>query len=121
MIAVIDDDRSVREGLTNLLSSMDYQTRSYASAEAFLAESKLSEPSCLIVDVRMTGMTGIEMQAKARDAGLVAPVIFLTAHCDDNTRERAMSGGAYAFLCKPFDEDELLAVIASALGKAEPI
>jgi FixJ family two-component response regulator len=121
MIAVIDDDRSVRDGLTNLLSSMDYQTRSYASAEAFLDEANVSAPSCLIVDVRMTGMTGIEMQAKAREAGLVAPVIFLTAHCDDNTRERAMSGGAYAFLCKPFDEDELLAVIARALDKADPV
>lgn len=118
MIAVIDDDPFVRDGLKNLLLSIDHHAETYESAEDFLEAADKDRFSCVVADVRMGGITGIEMQDRLKSGGFRAPIIFLTAHCDETTRERALSGGAFAFLCKPFDEEELLVSIGSALGRS---
>ncbi len=114
VIAVVDDDPSVRNGLKNLLLSLGYGAATYESAEQFLAAADGKPHSCVVADVRMGGISGLEMQDRLREKKFAAPIIFLTAHCDEATRSRAMSSGAFAFLCKPFDEDELLLSIGSA-------
>lgn len=115
MIAVVDDDSAVREALCNLLDSVGHGNMSFGSAEELLGSTKKLSLRCMIVDVRMSGMTGLEMQNVLRQQGSTTPLIFLTAHCDEVTRERAFAGGALAFHCKPFDEDELLGSIEDAL------
>ncbi|VTZ65434.1 response regulator transcription factor [Sinorhizobium medicae] len=121
MIAVVDDDPFVRDGLKNLLLSIDHNATTFESAEDFLETADKDSVTCVVADVRMGGISGIEMQDCLKSTGFSAPIIFLTAHCDDATRIRALSGGAFAFLCKPFDEDELLASIGSALASIQRI
>ncbi|MFM0235988.1 response regulator transcription factor [Paraburkholderia sediminicola] len=116
LILIVDDDQYVRASLENLLESVGYSTQSAPSAEAFLASYQVDRGDCLILDVRMKMMTGLELQRKLNAMGRRTPIIFLTAHCDDDTRERALRGGASAFLCKPFKEDELLAAIDRAVS-----
>lgn len=114
LIIIVDDDVRVRASLENLLASVGYTTVSIPSAEAFLEGGHTSHGDCVILDVRMKGMTGLELQQRLKDQGYRTPIIFLTAHCDDDTRMRALRGGAFAFFGKPFDEEELLDAIAAA-------
>jgi FixJ family two-component response regulator len=117
MISIIDDDPSVRAATYNLVRSFGYVVHTFASAEAFLLSPQLAETSCAIVDVRMPGMSGIEMQAHLRAQGNRMPFIFITALADASVRTRAFEAGASGFLTKPFDKDTLIGCIDRALGR----
>src|SRR4029079_836660 len=98
MIAIIDDDQGVRVALERLLLSLGHDASAFDSAEQFLKWEKLRDPSCLITDVRMPGLTGIDLQDRLIDDGHRIPIIFMTAHSDDSVRARAMMAGAVCFL-----------------------
>jgi FixJ family two-component response regulator len=115
-IAVVDDDRAVNAALGNLLRSVGYAPLAFGSAEAFLASGQAETVECAIFDVRLTGISGLELQERLRAAGIGLPVIFATACADADVEERAMAGGAVAFLRKPVDVDELLGHIARILA-----
>lgn len=115
-IAVVDDDESVRQGLENLISSAGYEAELYASAEEFLASSEAGGAACLVLDLRMPGMGGLELQRRLAAEGRETPVIVVTAHGDDEARAESITAGAVAFLNKPFKEETLLSAIDSALA-----
>ena len=115
-IAVVDDDESVRQGLANLISSVGYEAELYASAEEFLASSEADGAACLVLDLRMPGMSGLELQRRLAAHSGGPPVIIITAHGDDEARAEALAAGAVAFLKKPFKEETLLGAISSALS-----
>ena len=117
IIVIVDDDRHVRSSLENLLDSAGFTTRSFATGQALLEVQAWADADCLILDVRMRGMSGLELQQQLLMAGNAVPIIFLTAQGDDETRARAMTDGAYAFFSKPFDEEELLAAIEAAIRR----
>jgi len=120
-IFVVDDDPSVRRGLERLLRAVGYRVETYASAEQFIERENLDGPGCLVVDVRMPGKGGLEVQQMLVERGSLLPIIFITGHGDVPTVVRAMKGGAVDFLLKPFDDEELLAAIHHALtGKRRP-
>jgi len=118
IIVIIDDDRHVRASLENLLDSAAYSTRSFAAGEALLAERGWVDADCLILDVRMKGMSGLELQQALLARGCRTPIVFLTAQGDEETRRRALAEGAHAFLTKPFDEDQLLTTLEAAVRSA---
>ena len=115
-IAVVDDDESVRQGLANLISSVGYEAELYASAEEFLASPEAGGAACLVLDLRMPGMSGLELQRRLATRGGGPPVIIITAHGDDEARAEALAAGAVAFLKKPFKEETILGAISSALS-----
>ena len=115
-VSVVDDDESVREALTGLLRSAGFGAEGYASAEGFLRSGRLDDTECLILDVRMPGMGGIELQRHLSAAGHKIPVIFITAHGDEQTRAQAFGANVVDFLAKPFSDEALLAAIDRALG-----
>jgi FixJ family two-component response regulator len=115
-IAVVDDDESVRQGLANLISSVGYEAELYASAEELLACPEAGEAACLVLDLRMPGMSGLELQRRLAAHSGGPPVIIITAHGDDEARAEALAAGAVAFLNKPFKEETLLGAISSALS-----
>lgn len=116
----VDDDFRVRESIESLVESAGYATLVFASAEEFLLSGKLGSATCLITDIRMPGMDGIELQRQIRLIRPELPVIFISAHYDDETRQRALEGGAVDFLCKPFDAADLLEVIQGVLPNSTP-
>jgi len=117
LISVVDDDESVRESIEGLMRSVGYAVRAYASAEAFLSSGHLGDTGCLILDVRMPGMDGIELHRHLLASGRAMPVIFITAHgSDERVRSRALANGAVDFLSKPLSEDELLSAVRKALS-----
>ena len=108
-IAVVDDDQSVREAIRSLLRSVGMVVDLFASAEEFLKKVSLKDTKCLILDVRMTGMSGLELQERLVSAHHEIPIIFITAHASDTeARTRAMQAGAVDFLHKPFNDEALL-------------
>src|SRR5262249_8152314 len=115
VISIIDDDASVRTATARLLRSMGFSVHAFASAKEFLSSPRLSETSCVIADVEMPGMNGIELQDYLIAHGHSMPVIFITAFPQDRARERAMKAGAVCFLSKPFDEPQLLECVEQAL------
>jgi FixJ family two-component response regulator len=115
LISVVDDDDSVRESLSGLIRSVGFGVRVFASAEEFLTSDRLADTDCLILDVRMPGMNGLELQRRLATNHLVIPIIFITAHGDEETRVRALNGGAVEYLLKPFSEEALLNAIDAAL------
>jgi FixJ family two-component response regulator len=115
-ISVVDDDESLRESLEGLLKSMGYSVNVFSSAEGFLSSKALSKTNCLILDVRMPGMSGPELQQKLKTLGHRIPIIFITAHGDDDVIARVMADGAVDCLLKPFSEDSLLKAIGLALS-----
>jgi FixJ family two-component response regulator len=115
LIAVVDDDASVREALESLLRSVGLRAEVCASAEDFLQSSYVPETACLIVDVRMPRMSGLDLQRQLATAHCPIPLIFITAHEDGETRARALCAGAVAFLYKPFSEEILLGAVQAAL------
>src|SRR5499427_10047152 len=115
LIAIVDDDDALRNSLDNLLRSVGFRTQGFSSAEAFLQAQHAHETACLILDVRMPGMTGLELQRQLEAAHWRIPIIFVTAHADDNARARALAAGAVAFLYKPCREEDLLNAIDAAL------
>ena len=115
LIAVVDDDASMREALQRLLRLEGFRTATFAAAEDFLQAGQLQDTACLIVDVRMPRMSGLELQQHLAMTHCPIPLIFITAHGDEATRERALRAGAVDFLYKPFREAVLLSAIQSAL------
>ena len=115
LISVVDDDESVRRTTTRLIESFDFRTAAFESAETFLSSDQLHDTSCLIVDVRMPGMNGLQLQSQLAAAGCRIPVIFITAYDDKESRQRAIRAGAVAFLGKPFSDAQLLQIIRSVL------
>jgi FixJ family two-component response regulator len=116
MISIVDDDESVREALWGLVRSVGYTVSTFASAEEFVNSDQLSKADCLILDVAMPGMGGIELQRRLVADHSPVPVIFITAHEDEEIRAQALRNGAEAFLIKPFSEDALLGAIQGALS-----
>ena len=115
LISVIDDDAAVLRTTTLLIESFGFRTVGFESAERFLKSDQLDETSCLIVDVRMPGMSGLELQSHLPALGCKIPIVFITAHDDQTSRLRALQAGAVAFLGKPFTDEVLLQTIRSAL------
>jgi FixJ family two-component response regulator len=115
LIAVVDDDEAIREATESLIRSVGFRVVVYASAEDFLRSSHLPVTACLIVDVRMPGMSGLELQRQLTTANYSIPIIFITAHGDADTRARALRAGAVAFLDKPFSDEVLLGAVQGAL------
>ena len=115
LISVVDDDESVRESLSGLIRSVGFGVMVFASAEEFLASNRLLDADCLILDVRMPGMSGIDLQRQLAATHTSIPVIFITAHGDEEARVRALNGGAVDYLLKPFSEEALLKAIDTAL------
>jgi FixJ family two-component response regulator len=115
LILVVDDDESVREALCGFLRSTGFAVNAFASGEEFLTSNQLRSANCLVLDVRMPGISGIELQRQLVADHCEIPVIFITAHGDEGIRTQALSGGAGAILIKPFSEDALLNAIESAL------
>jgi FixJ family two-component response regulator len=115
LISVIDDDDALRSSLENLIRSIGWRVQCFSSAEAFLKSNQMHETGCLILDVRMRGMSGLELQRQLVVANSHTPIIFITAYEDDDRRRRALEAGAVAFLHKPFYQEELLKAIDAAL------
>jgi len=120
VIGIVDDDESVRDSISSLLRSAGYKTESFESAEAYLNSDRASEPNCLLLDVRMPGLSGLQLQSELNHQKVSIPVIFITAHPDEQVRERALSEGAVAVLGKPFNDEVLLGAIDSAVGSKGP-
>src|SRR6266404_155657 len=114
-ICVIDDDESVREALRSLLKSVGFKAEVFGSAEDFLSSGHLPGTSCLILDVRMPGMSGFELHERLIDDKDGVPIIFISAHADEEARARALRSGAVDFLLKPFSDEALLHAIETAM------
>jgi FixJ family two-component response regulator len=115
LVAVVDDDESIRMALQGLLKAAGLQVRSFASAEDFLESGEQHQTGCLIADIRMPGMSGLDLQLKLNAENCPIPTIFITAHGDEKMRLRAMRAGAVEFLPKPFDDRMLLECVRTAL------
>ena len=115
LIAVVDDDELVRLALQRLLKAAGFAVTSFGSAEDLLSSGQLPEAACLIADIRMPGMSGLELQARLKDESCAIPIIFITAHGDEKMRLQAMRAGAVGFLAKPFNSDVLLDRVRAAL------
>src|SRR5258705_605092 len=118
LISIVDDDESVRESLEGLLKSVGFRVEAFALAGDFLNSSALHATDCLILDVRMPGMSGPELQRKLIASEHSVPIIFITAHGDEAVRARGLGYGAVDCLLKPFNEDALLNAVTAALGRA---
>jgi FixJ family two-component response regulator len=116
LISVVDDDESMREAIRGLMKSLGYTAVAFASAEEFLSSCQIPRTSCLITDVQMPGITGLELHHRLLAAGKIIPTILITAYPDDSARERALGDGVACYLSKPFDESELLACIDKSLN-----
>jgi FixJ family two-component response regulator len=115
LISIVGDDESVRQGLSRLLTSVGFAVKTFASAEDYLSSDQLERADCLILDIRMSGMTGIELQRQLVANHSEVPVIFITAHEEDSDRAQALVGNARTVLIKPFSEEALLNAISEAL------
>jgi len=115
LVAVVDDDESVRESLPDLLREFGFAAHSFSSAEEFLSSDSLIQTRCLILDIAMPGMTGFDLQRELKLRGHSIPIIFITAHKDEVVRTRAFQQGAVEFLFKPFSDTALLQALNSAL------
>jgi FixJ family two-component response regulator len=117
VIAIVDDDLSAREGLSSLIRSAGFQVEIFASAQEFLARPGDEPPSCLVLDLQLPGLSGLDLQKRMAEVGLKVPVVFLTGHGNIPTSVQAMKAGAVEFLTKPFDEEELLQAIQEAIER----
>jgi FixJ family two-component response regulator len=115
LVAIVDDDWSVQSALKDLMESAGLSARCFGSAEDFLESDERDRTACLIADVRMPGMSGLELQAKLKAEGSRIPIIFITAHGDVKMRMQAMKAGAVEFLPKPFDGEVLLEKVRPSL------
>jgi FixJ family two-component response regulator len=118
LICVVDDDASIRQSLRGLLHSIGFTVETFASAQAFLDSECLTSTACLILDVRMPGMRGPDLQRELARRGIDVPIVFITAHGDEEVRPRVLSEGAVACLLKPFSEAALLDAIRTAIPPA---
>jgi FixJ family two-component response regulator len=116
LICVVDDDEAVRTGTESLVRAMGYKVEAFASADEFLHSGKAAESACLVTDVQMPGMNGLELQSTLRREGFATPIIFITAFPDAAVRARALGEGGSGFLTKPFEIDMLVECIERILG-----
>jgi FixJ family two-component response regulator len=114
-ISIVDDDASIREALKSLMRSVRFNVDAYASAEEFLASGSLNDTACLILDVTLPGMSGFELQNQLHSKRPGIPIIFITAHADEPSRQRALRGGAIDFLSKPVRREPLFKAIQAAM------
>jgi FixJ family two-component response regulator len=117
IVAVVDDDESLRRSLRNLLGSVGFRVETFASAEAFLQSIHHGQTGCLVLDLRMPGMNGFDLLRHLADTSSRIPTVILTAHGDDEARQRSLQAGAVAFLNKPFNGNALLAAVRTALDQ----
>jgi len=115
IVAIVDDDESVRRALQGLLKAAGLQAKAFASAEEFLDSGQQHNTACLVTDIRMPGMSGLDLQARLNSQNCRIPTIFITAHGDANMRMQALRAGAVEFLAKPFSDDVLLENVRAAL------
>ena len=115
MIAIVDDDEAVRVATEQLVRSVGYNAATFGSADEFLNSDHVHDTSCLITDVQMPGLSGVDLQDHLTARGHRIPIIFITAYLDENVRARAMKAGAVAFLSKPVNLDHLLGYLGKAL------
>ena len=116
MVVIVDDDELIRSALQGMLKSVGLPSQAFASAEEFLDSGQQEQTACLIADIRMPGMSGLELQAKLNAQHYRIPTIFITAHGDTKMRMQALRAGAVEFLAKPFDDEVLLESVRAALG-----
>jgi FixJ family two-component response regulator len=116
MISIVDDDAFVRETTSSLVRSLGFNASTFASAEEFLLSDRLSDTACLIADVQMPGMSGVELQMLLRAQGRHMPIIFMTAFPEERVRRCVIDAGAIGFLSKPFDEESLIHYLERAVG-----
>jgi FixJ family two-component response regulator len=119
VISIVDDDESVREAIESLMKSVGYIAKVFPSAGDFLSSDSLDETRCLILDVQMPGMSGLELQNRLVASKSRIPIIFISAHSDTEARSRALDAGAVGFLQKPFSEDALLNAINLSLADSQ--
>jgi FixJ family two-component response regulator len=117
VISVIDDDASVRAATNNLLSAHGYAVHTFASAEEFLQSTLLNESSCVVADVQMAAMSGLDLLTHLRAQGYTAPFIFITAFPEESVRARALKAGAICFLAKPFAGPALIGCVETAVNR----
>src|SRR6202163_2189357 len=117
LIAIVDDDDLMRNALQGLLKAVGLPARAFASAEEFLTSGQQHQTACLIADIRMSGMSGLELQAKLNAENCKIPTIFITAHGDARMRMQALRAGAVEFMAKPFDNQALLESVRAALAR----
>jgi len=115
VVYIVDDDTSVRDSISNLLESVGLRAKTFGSTEEFLTAPRTEAPSCLVLDVMLPGMRGLEFQEMLRKSGASIPIIFITAHGDIPMTSKAMKAGAIEFLAKPFPKEDLLAAIHRGL------
>ena len=121
LISIVDDDAAVRRTTAWLVESFDFRTAAFESGESFLRSGQVHETSCLVLDIQMPGMNGLQLQEHLTAAGYRIPIIFITGYGKKDWRQRAMQGGAVAFLEKPFSDELLLQSIRTALGQHESL
>ena len=119
-ISIVDDDRAFRESLRRLLKSFGYAVETFPSAVEFLASAHIAETKCLIADINMPEITGVELHKRLIESGHAIPTILITAYPDEATRSRALNDGVLCYLQKPFDEDDLMSGLRSALLGRKP-
>ena len=117
VIAVVDDDPSVRQGLARLIRSLGWRVEAFASAQEFLDRPAPQAPTCLILDLQLPGLSGLDLQKRLAEVGLETPIVFLTGHGDIPATVQAMKAGAIEFLTKPVDEEDLLKAIEEAVER----
>ena len=117
VIAIVDDDDSFRRATTSFVRSLGYGTAAFDSAEAFLRSDRICDADCVITDVQMPGMTGIELQDRLIEQGHSVPVIFITAFPEMKARAQALASGAVGFLAKPFNDQNLISCLNEALAR----
>jgi FixJ family two-component response regulator len=115
MVAIVDDDDSIRGALQGLLKAVGLAAQAFASAEEFLKSGQQRQAGCLIADIRMSGMSGLELQAQLNAEKCRIPIIFITAHGDEKMRMQALRAGAVEFMAKPFNDEALLDSVRAAL------
>jgi FixJ family two-component response regulator len=115
IVSVVDDDPSLRAALQGLLRSVGLRVQVFESAEEFLASGRVADTACLVLDVRMPGLSGLELQAQLIASGHAIPIIFISAHGEEHTRKQAIDAGALDFLQKPFSDDALLNAIGRVI------
>src|ERR1700751_4785965 len=120
LVSVVEDDRFFRESMSRLLRSLGYSVEAFPSAADFLASARLVETACLIADIHMPAMTGLELYKRLMDAGRAIPTILVTAYPDDDVRARALNDGVVCYLRKPVDEKHLMRCLSTALHSDEP-
>ena len=117
VISIVDDDESVRTALKSLIDSVGFRAEVFGSGEDFLKSPVVAQTDCLIADVRMPGMTGLELQDRLNATGASVPIVFISAHDDKEARARGLRAGAIDFLQKPFSEESLLGAISAGLDR----